>query len=118
MWHPDNLGEVWEHHVLFKFLHKQIVMHLVYFCALWLNAMPTEQGISSKYSPWEIVSKQEMNFNKDCKAIFRSYIKASEDASVTNDMQVWTHACIAQGPAGNIQGTHKCFEITISFEAK
>ena len=54
----------------FKLLQKQIVMHLVYFCAMLLNTMPAEQGILSKYSPREIVIKQEMDSNKDCKAIF------------------------------------------------
>ena len=79
---------------------------------MWLNAMPAEQGISRKYSPQDIVTQHELNFTKDCKAVFGSYVKASEDASVINDMTAQTHACIALGPAGNIQGSQKCFDIT------
>ena len=40
----------------FKYLPKQIVIHLVYFVALWLNAFPNKNGISEKYSPREIVT--------------------------------------------------------------
>ena len=97
----------------FKFLHKQVVVHLVYFCVMWLNAMPAEQGISRKYSPQEIVTQCELDFTKDCKAVFGSYVEASEDASVTNNMTPQTHACIALGPAGNVQGSQKCFDVTI-----
>ena len=32
----------------FKFLHKQVVIHLVHFCVMWLNAMPAEQSTSRK----------------------------------------------------------------------
>ena len=95
----------------FKFLHKQVVIHLVYFCAMWLNAMPVLQGISRKYSPWKIVTQHEFDFTKDCKAVCGSYVEASEDASVTNDMTAWTNACSALGPASNIQGSQKCFDI-------
>ena len=69
-----------------KILHKQIVIHLIYFCVTGLNAMPEEQGISHKVSPREIITNHKMDFNKDCKAIFGSYIEASEYVYVTNNM--------------------------------
>ena len=60
-----------------------------------------------------------MKFNKYCNAVFGSNIEASDDASVTNNMQAWTkNACLALSSAGNIQGSHKCFKITTSFVVK
>ena len=85
---------------------------------MWLNARPTEQRISRKYSQWEIVTQHEMDFTKDCKAVFGSYVEASENASVTNDMTAWTHVYIALCPAGNIQGSQKCFDITTGLVVK
>ena len=40
----------------FKYIPKQIVIHLIYFVALWLNAFPNKNGISEKYSPRKIVT--------------------------------------------------------------
>ena len=35
----------------FAYLHQQIVIHLVYFICLWLNAIPVDKGISALFSP-------------------------------------------------------------------
>ena len=39
------------------------------------------------------------------------YVEASEDADVTNDMKSRTYSGIYLGTTGNIQGTHKVFDI-------
>ena len=41
----------------FNYLPKQIVIHLIYFVALWLNVFPNKNGISEKYSPREIATQ-------------------------------------------------------------
>ena len=46
----------------FKSLHKQIVVHLIYFVVICLNAFPSDHGISEKYSLCDIVTKREMYF--------------------------------------------------------
>ena len=40
-----------------------------------------------------------------------AYIEASTDAIITNVNNDRTHACIALGPPGNIQGSINCFDI-------
>ena len=35
----------------FNFLHKTIVINLIYFCILWLNAFPVKSGVSQEFSP-------------------------------------------------------------------
>ena len=95
----------------FKFLHKTIIVHLVYCAVLWMNAGPAETGISEHYSPREIVTQIKMNYKKMCCAAFGDYIEASEDAIITNTMRPQTHPCIALGPSNNLQGSVKCIDL-------
>jgi hypothetical protein len=88
-------------------LPMQMVIHLVYFVVLWLNAFPNKQGISENLSPREIVTRKKISFVKHCKALFGSYVEATEDADITNDMKPRTRECIALGPTGNRQGSQK-----------
>ena len=60
----------------FSHLHKQIVIHLVYFAVLWLNAFPAKNGISDKLSPREIVTHKKLDYVKHCQVNFGSYVEA------------------------------------------
>ena len=40
----------------YKYLHHQIIIHLIYFVTFWLNAFLNEHGISRRLSPREIVT--------------------------------------------------------------
>ena len=70
----------------FQYLPKQIVIHMVYFVCMMVNAVPAAEGISQVFSPREIATQRKFDFKKDCKALFGSYVEASTDAIVTNDM--------------------------------
>ena len=95
-----------------KFLHKQIVIiRMVYFVVMWLNAVPAEGGVSMQFSPREIVLQRQLDCLKHAKADFGAYVEASVDAERTNDMSGRTHPCINLGPTGNIQGSHWCFDL-------
>ena len=89
----------------------QIVINLLYFVVFWMNAMPSTSGISEIYSPHEIVTGMKLDFKKHCRARFGAYVEASYDDVITNTMKDRTHACIALGPTGNVQGSVKCFDI-------
>ena len=52
-----------------------------------------------------------MIFFKDAKAMFGSYVEASRDDKITNDMKSRTDPCLALGPSGNLQGSVKCFDL-------
>ena len=93
----------------FSHLHKQIVIHLVYFVVLWLNAFPAKSGISGKLSPREIVTHKKLDYDKHCQVNFGSYVEAHNDPDITYDMMPRTHESIALGPSGNMQGTQKVF---------
>lgn len=57
-------------------------------------------------------------YQKHCHACWGSYVEMSEDEDVMNMMQDRTAPCISFGPAGNIQGSIKCYNIEIKQIAK
>ena len=95
----------------FKYLHRLIVLHCLYFVTMMINAVPADGGISEKYSPCEIVTGRKLDLKKDCRALFGAYFESSKDAVTTNTMDERTHSCIALGPSGNLQGSVKCFDL-------
>ena len=95
----------------FKYLHRLIVVHCLYFAMMMINAVPADGGISETYSPREIVTERKLNMKKDCRALFGAYVKASKDAVTTNTMDERTHSCITLGPSRNLQGSVKCFDL-------
>jgi hypothetical protein len=40
----------------YKRLPKLMVVELLHFCVMRMNAFPVKSGISKKWSPWELVS--------------------------------------------------------------
>ena len=94
----------------YQYLHKQIVISLVYFCILMVNAVPAAKVISDRFAPREIVTGRRCNF-KHLQAPFGEYIEASVDAEVINYMKGCTHNCISLGPSGNWQGSQVYFDL-------
>ena len=94
----------------YQYLHKQIVIRLVYFCIMMLNSVPAAKGISDRFVPREIVTGRRLNL-KHIKTGFGDYIEASSDEIVTNDMKGRTLGCVSLGPSGNWQGSQVCFDL-------
>ena len=84
-----------------KFLAKPIVIQLVYNVTMFVNAVPDALGVSERYSPRELVTQRKFDWKRDCKVQFGTYVQASNDAIITNIMQLRTHGCIALGTSGN-----------------
>eukprot|EP00804_Cyclotella_cryptica_P018596 CCRYP_011400-RA/>CCRYP_011400-RA protein AED:0.48 eAED:0.48 QI:0/0/0/1/1/1/2/0/290 len=80
----------------------QILIHLLQFVVLWINAMSSDS---------EIVTGTKLDFKKHCRARFGAYVEASYDDENTNTLKDRTHSCITVGPTGNIQGLLKCFDL-------
>ena len=51
-------------------LPKQLVIHLVYYVVMFLNAMPSKIGISDTISPRGIVMRRRLDWNKHCTGEF------------------------------------------------
>ena len=85
----------------FCFLNRQIVVQMVYFVTMFVNTVSAPEVISQIFSPQEIVTQRKIDFEKDCRAQFGSYVEASTDIIVTNNMTSRTHVCISLGPSSN-----------------
>ncbi len=48
----------------------RMVLELIYFCVMWLNAVPNKNGISEEYSPREVVVRQRLSYKKHCQVPF------------------------------------------------
>eukprot|EP00804_Cyclotella_cryptica_P006122 CCRYP_010732-RA/>CCRYP_010732-RA protein AED:0.20 eAED:0.22 QI:0/0/0/1/1/1/2/0/901 len=89
----------------------QMVIHLVKFVVMWVNALPHHNGISSVISPREMVLGLKMDFKKHCRVRSRAYMEASADEVITNTLRDRTERCIALGPTGNMQGSIACLNL-------
>ena len=78
---------------------------------MMLNETPSAQGISETFSPQVLVTQRVFDFDKMPKVEIGEYIEASTTDEKTNDMKSRTHELIALGPAGNFQGSLKCFDV-------
>ena len=88
-----------------------MVIELIYFVTMWMNAVLSDSGASTKFSPREIVTGLKMDFKKHCRAIWGSYIEAHDDPDQTNTMDSRTSPCIYLGTSGNAQGSVKCYNL-------
>eukprot|EP00804_Cyclotella_cryptica_P004279 CCRYP_013487-RA/>CCRYP_013487-RA protein AED:0.88 eAED:0.25 QI:0/0/0/0.5/1/1/2/0/282 len=89
----------------------QMVIHLIKFVVMWINALPHRNGVLSVISPRELVLGIKMDFKKHCRIRFGAYVEASADEVVTNTLRDRTECCIPLGPTGNIQGSISCLNL-------
>ena len=80
------------------------MIHLLYFCVMWLNATPKPNGLLDQFFLRELILRLCLDFNKHFRGDFSEYIQAHEDPDVTNDMKERTHNALYLGPTGNLQG--------------
>ena len=78
-------------------LHKQLMIHLIYYVVMFLNVMPAKTGISDTISPREIVMRHRIDWNKHCTGEFGKYMEAHSDLDVTNNNKLRTFAGIYLG---------------------
>ena len=88
-----------------------VLIHVVYTCVMWINAIPRKAGAVQGISSHELVTGRTVNYKRDYRACIGGYVEASTDAIVTNDNMHRTHSCITLGPSGNRQGSVKCFDL-------
>ena len=103
----------------FSHIPRKMKIEFVYFIMLWLNAFPFKSGISTIYSPGELLVCWKLDYKNHCRVLPGSYCKVHDEPVPTNTMVARTHACIALGPTGNLQGSRKfytrnCDELPVS----
>ncbi|KAL7464039.1 hypothetical protein ACHAXS_004383 [Conticribra weissflogii] len=103
--------------IAFKKMPVCIMIKLIYFCTMWLNAVPNRSGVSQEYSPREIVVRQQVDYEKHCWVPFGAYCVVIEDQDQTNTMASQTQGAISLGPTGN-QKEHTLLDNREGHQAK
>ena len=88
----------------YRHLPRIVLIHLVKNVVFWLNAFPTNDGVSKKYSPRYIMTGQQLSYSKHAIIEFGAYVQTHEQHS--NNMDQRTMSAICLGPTGNQQGGH------------
>jgi hypothetical protein len=83
-----------------------MVIHLFHFVIMWLNNFPVANGISTIWSPREIIFRHHLDYTHHCRAPFGAYCEAHEKITPTNDMTTHGTPPICLGPTGHLQGTY------------
>jgi hypothetical protein len=73
---------------------------------MWLNNFPVANGISTTWSPREIILRHWLDYTHHCRAPFGAYCEVHEENTPTNDMTTCGTPAICLGPPGNLQGTY------------
>ena len=96
----------------FKIIVNVLVIHLLQFVTMWLNAFPWKSGVSTCLSPRALVNRHKLNAKKHCWTLFGVYCKVHNEPEVTNTMMPCTHEAIFLRPMGKLQGSYKflCLE--------
>jgi hypothetical protein len=91
----------------FNAIQNRMIVELVTFVMLWLNAFPPSSGVSKTYSPRTIMTGTTLDYSKHCKLTFGAYVETHEENNPTNNMKERTRAAICLGPTTNFQGSYK-----------
>ena len=81
-----------------------MLVYLVYYCVSAINMIPRA---GKQESPRELFKGEKIDFSRDCKLQWGSYVQVHDDNDITNDMTSRTTGAICLGPAGNAQGAYR-----------
>ena len=84
--------------VSFKKIPNGMTIDLVYFCVFWLNATLVKSGISSIYSPRELIYHQKMVAQKWCKLMLCDCVEVHKGNIITDSTKPRTRSAIYMGP--------------------
>ena len=94
----------------FRVITNRMVIELINFMVIWLNAFPPQGGFSDSTSPRTILTGMIIDNYKHCRAPFGAYLQTHEKTS--NDKEKpRTIGAICLGPTGKLQGSYKCLNL-------
>lgn len=93
----------------FSYFPQQIIINLVQFAAMWLDALPNQLVISQKWSSWELICHHQLDANKHCKIPYGAYCEVPDEPHPTKSMIPQTCPTFAMRPSPNIQVFYKFF---------
>lgn len=77
-----------------------------------MNAQLSPNGVSSLFSPREILTNTRLDYSKHCKVQFGSYCQVFQDNHPSNTDLECTADAVCLGPTGNAQGGYKIFNLS------
>jgi len=78
----------------FQHLPHRMKIEFIYFMVLWLNAFPVKNGISSMFSPRELLVRWRLDYTKHCRVLPGTYCEVHDEPSPSNTMTPRTHEAI------------------------
>jgi len=93
-------------------LSRLMTIELMHFCVMWMNAFPVKMGVSEKWSPRELISRNKLDAKLHCKTPFGAYCEVHTDPDITNTMEPRTKWGICLGSTGNMQGSYKFMSLS------
>jgi hypothetical protein len=82
----------------------------VLFVTKQLNLFPVKGGISTQFSPKQIMTGKVVDY-KFCSVPFGQYCQISKEENPQNSIVAQTQGAIAIRPSGNVQGGHKFYTL-------
>ena len=98
----------WGTRAMLPFAHllKLIVINLIYWTCLWLNAWWHLKLVLTKET-----HVTQTTWDKHAFIAFSKYVEAHVEPDVTNALEACTFTGVYCGPTGNIQGACKVFDV-------
>jgi hypothetical protein len=87
----------------FQRLPKTMVVSMVGASIFWLNAIPSEGGVSRILSAQEIITGQSIDYHRHCQLSFGTYMQIAKEHDNRVELPR-TSGAIALHPTGNAQG--------------
>ena len=84
----------------------RMVIELMKYIVIMLNAFPPKSGILWTYIPHTFVTGKKLDFKKQFQCPFGAYVQKQDDCNITNKMIDRNQGTICLGPMGNIHGTY------------
>ena len=95
------------HSLPFKRMPRLMLVEMVYYNTMWINAFPAKYGVSNTISPRTMLTGVTLNYKKHCHLEFGAYVQVHEATLPRNSMAACTAGAIALGPCGNAQGGYQ-----------
>ena len=78
----------------FQRLPRRMKIEFIYFMVLWPNAFPVKNGISSMFSPRELLVRWRLDYTKHCRVLPGTYCEVHDEPLPSNTMTPRTHEAI------------------------
>lgn len=88
-----------------------MIIEAVTYCVMWMNTQPSKNGVSTTFSPCEIMTNTGLDYSKHCKVPFGSYCQVFQENQPSNSDVERTVDAICLGWTGNAQGGYKILSL-------